>query len=97
MKHGSTDSGYGSYRPSSRPQNGLPSTLRQAPRSRENSVSALFQAFHTILFTAFGKITSISLRWLTIVVAPVIGANDPIVANDRVEKDAADRASHPKR
>ena len=32
---------------------------------------------------------------LIIVVGQVIGANEPLVANRRVEKDAADHASHP--
>ena len=41
-----------------------------------------------------GKIILTLLLWLTIVVGQVIGANEPIVANHRVEKDASDRASH---
>jgi hypothetical protein len=36
----------------------------------------------------FGKIIFTSLLWLIIVVVQVIGANEPIVANDRLKNDA---------
>jgi hypothetical protein len=44
----------------------------------------------------FGKIIFISLQLLITAVVQVIGANEPIVANHRVEKDAEDRASQQK-
>jgi hypothetical protein len=40
-----------------------------------------------------GKIIFISLLLLITAVVQVIGANDPIVANNRVEKDARTRLS----
>ena len=61
-----------------------------------NSANGSFLVFPTTSSTASGKITFTSLQ-LLITAVQVIGANEPIVANYRVEKDAADRASHPKR
>jgi hypothetical protein len=62
-----------------------------------NSANGSFLVFPTTSSTASGKFTFTSLQLLMTAVVQVIGANEPIVANYRVEKDAADRASHPKR
>ncbi len=74
---------------STHPEAGAPSPA--------NFANGSFPVFLTTSSTVFGKIIFTSLLWLIIVVGQVIGANEPVVANHRVEKDAADRASHPKR
>jgi hypothetical protein len=71
---------------STRPRRVLPSLA--------NCANGSLSVFPTTSSIVFGKIIFISLRWLTIVVGQVIGVTEPIVANHRVGKDAADRASH---
>jgi hypothetical protein len=66
---------------STHPEAGVPSLA--------NSANALFMVFPTTSSIVFGKIIFISSLWPTTVVGQVIGANEPIVANHRVEKDAS--------
>ena len=66
-------------------------------RSLVNSANGSFLVFPTTSSIVSGRTMFTSLPSLIIVVAQVIGANEPIVANNRVEKDAAGRASQPKR
>src|SRR4029078_11381998 len=97
MKRGLTDSVSGSYWASSRQANVF--LLTRTPvllSALANSANGSFLVFPTTSSTASGKITFTSLQ-LLITAVQVIGANEPIVSNYRVEKDAADRASHPKR
>ena len=56
--------------------------------SLSNSASELFLVFPTTSFIVSGKIIFTSLLWLIIVVVQVIGANEPIVANDGLKNDA---------
>ena len=94
MKRGLTDSVSGSYWPSSRQSNVF--LLTRTPvllSALANSANGSFLVFPTTSSTASGKITFTSLQLLITAVVQVIGANEPIVANYRVEKDAADRLS----
>ena len=52
-----------------------------------------FPVFLTTSRIVFRKVIFTSLLWL----GQVIGANEPVVVNRRVEKDAADHASQPNR
>jgi len=91
------DSVFGSYRPSSKQSNEFLLTPRRVLPSLANSASGLFLVSLTTSSIVFGKIIFTLLLWLTIVVGQLIGANEPIGANYRVEQDAPNRAFHPKR
>src|SRR5690349_13230930 len=97
MKRGLMDSVFGSYWPSSRQSNEFLLIRKRVLPSLANSASGLFLVFPTTSSIVSGKIIFSSLRLLIIIVVRAIGANDPFVANHRVGKDTADRASHPKR
>ena len=63
-------------------------TRKQVLASLANSASGLFLVFLTTSSIVSGKIIFTLLLWLVIVVGQVIGANEPIVANDRLKNDA---------
>lgn len=97
MKRGLMVSVFGSCRPSSRQSKEFVPIRKRALLSLANSVSGLFLVFPTTLSIVSGKIIFTSLRSLITVVVQGIGANDPIVANHRVEKAASNHTTHPKR